>query len=134
SFITTWKTDTENEEIIIGTDDALTYDYAIDWGDGTVEQITSSANATHAYATAGTYTVAIKGQFPAIEGFNDSKPSRTPEKLISIEQWGSVQWERMNNSFVGCGNMTYNATDTPDLSNVTNMGGMFSGATSFNGD
>ena len=29
--------------------------------------------------------------------------------------------------------MVYNATDTPDLSNVTNMSGMFAAAASFNG-
>ena len=132
SFITTWKTDTDNEEVIIGTNANYTYDYAIDWGDGTVEQINSSANATHTYATAGTYTVAIKGQFPVI--YMDSNDDDRYLKLMSIEQWGNIQWERMYGAFASCENMVYNATDVPDLSQVTDMSFMFYGATVFNGD
>ena len=41
SFITTWRTTVANEEIVIATDNSLTYDYAIDWGDGTEENIAS---------------------------------------------------------------------------------------------
>ena len=39
----------------------------------------------------------------------------------------------MSNAFAGASNMVYNATDTPDLSLVTDMD-MFWSATSFNGD
>src|SRR5690606_26948880 len=42
AFVTIWKTDANNEEIVIGTNNAYTYNYTIDWGDGTSEQITSS--------------------------------------------------------------------------------------------
>ncbi|WP_418501496.1 BspA family leucine-rich repeat surface protein [Flagellimonas sp.] len=133
SFVTTWKTTMANEEIIIGTNGVRTYDYMIDWGDGTVEQITSSDDATHVYATAGTYTVAIKGQFPHIEMYSEDSDGRG-EKLMSIEQWGTGQWESMYDAFSECGNMVYNATDIPDLSQVTNMSYMFESATSFNGD
>uniref|UniRef100_UPI00131F0956 BspA family leucine-rich repeat surface protein n=1 Tax=Flagellimonas amoyensis TaxID=2169401 RepID=UPI00131F0956 len=135
SFITTWKTTVANEEIVIGTNyyENHVYDYAIDWGDGTVEQITVSDDATHVYATAGTYTVAIKGQFPHFLMYNEIDQERG-KKLMSIEQWGTVQWEDMSVAFHNCVNMVYNATDVPDLSNVTNMQGMFEGATSFNGD
>ncbi|MDC6385596.1 BspA family leucine-rich repeat surface protein, partial [Muricauda sp. SK9] len=133
SFITTWKTETDNEEIVIGTDSNLTYDYAIDWGDGTIEQITVSDEATHIYAVAGTYTVAIKGQFPAIINYKELENFTGP-KLMSIEQWGAVQWQTMANAFSGCFNMVYNATDVPDLSQMTDMSSMFSNAASFNGD
>ncbi|WP_418499150.1 BspA family leucine-rich repeat surface protein, partial [Flagellimonas sp.] len=133
SFVTTWKTTMANEEIIIGTSGGRTYDYMIDWGDGTVEEITSSDDATHVYATAGTYTVAIKGQFPHIEMYSEDSDGRG-EKLMSIEQWGTGQWESMYEAFSGCGNMVYNATDIPDLSQVTDMAYMFESATSFNGN
>ncbi|SFC18170.1 surface protein, partial [Flagellimonas taeanensis] len=133
SFVTTWKTTVANEEIVIGTDSNLTYDYAIDWGDGTVEQITSGDPQSHSYATAGTYTVAIKGKFPAIINYKEGM-NLTALKLMSIEQWGSIVWESMLYAFADCENMVYNATDVPDLSQVTNMGGMFNYASSFNGD
>lgn len=40
----------------------------------------------------------------------------------------------MNNAFYGCENLQILATDTPDLSKVTDMGNMFRAATNFNGD
>lgn len=130
SFITTWKTEAANEEIEIGTNELLDYDYTIDWGDGTVEELTE-LYPSHIYASAGTHTVAIKGQFPHI--FMDGLFEMAP-KLLSIEQWGTIAWQNMNSAFSYCENMVYNATDKPDLSNVTNMSYMFSGATAFNGD
>ncbi|WP_318345460.1 BspA family leucine-rich repeat surface protein [Flagellimonas baculiformis] len=132
SFVTTWKTEADNEEIYIITNVNYTYDYTIDWGDGTVEQLTG--DASHAYASAGTHTVAIKGQFPAVFFSSDFVPSADPTMLQSIEQWGSIQWERMYGTFAKCSNMVLNATDTPDLSQVTDMSYMFRNAASFNGD
>ena len=53
--------------------------------------------------------------------------------LTDIKQWGAVQWSSMRAMFFGCSNLPgFSATDTPDLSNVTNMSFMFWGATSFN--
>ena len=40
----------------------------------------------------------------------------------------------MSNAFAGASNMIYMATDTPDLSLVTDMSDMFAFASSFNGD
>ncbi|MCB0372830.1 MAG: BspA family leucine-rich repeat surface protein, partial [Muricauda sp.] len=127
SFITTWKTETDGQSITFGVDLDYAYDYTIDWGDGTVEQVTDENS--HAYATAGTYTVAIKGNFPAFVVYNE-----WDENLMSIEQWGAIKWQTMAKAFKNFANMVYNATDKPDLSNVTDMSFMFYGADSFNGD
>jgi surface protein len=131
SFVTTWKTMNNAETISIGTNAAYTYNYTIDWGDGTaVEHITSSEDAEHIYATAGTYTVAIQGEFPKISmSLNSSAP-----KLMSIEQWGSIVWKSFSHSFSGCTFMMYNAKDDPILSNVTSMTSMFRDASSFTGE
>ncbi|WP_318345076.1 BspA family leucine-rich repeat surface protein, partial [Flagellimonas baculiformis] len=134
SFVTTWMTTVANEEVVIGTNDAYTYDYTIDWGDGTVEQIANSDPPSHVYANAGTHTVAIKGQFPSIYSYDEMGEKTTSSLLMSIEQWGTAQWMSMESAFYDCQKMVYNATDVPDLSQVTNMYGMFSGAGSFNGD
>ena len=40
----------------------------------------------------------------------------------------------MEDAFLGASNMDYNATDSPDLTGVTEMTAMFRGATSFNGN
>jgi surface protein len=129
SFVTTWMTDVDGESITIGTDANYDYDYTIDWGDGSVQQLTDQ-NPTHEYALAGTYTVAIQGIFPAI--WMKESPSVT--KLMSIEQWGAIEWQTMFQAFHNCSNMTYNATDAPDLSNVTNMNGTFINCFNFDGD
>ncbi|WP_425392096.1 BspA family leucine-rich repeat surface protein [Ekhidna sp.] len=128
SFITTWQTTADNETITIPTFSGETYDYTVDWGDGTVET-DFTGDASHTYATSATYTVAISGTFPRIY-FNNTGDK---DKIQTIEQWGNIAWTSMSAAFAGCGNLTYTATDVPDLSNVSSMASMFSGATSFNG-
>ena len=62
---------------------------------------------------------------------------QTPEnaqKLRSVEQWGSISWERMDFAFLGAVNLQYNATDAPDLSSVSSTRAMFANARSFNGN
>ncbi|NDV14814.1 BspA family leucine-rich repeat surface protein [Muricauda sp. TY007] len=132
SFVTTWKTETDGEEITFEIiNNYYTYNYTIDWGDGTVEGLTEDdGHPSHIYASAGTYTVAIHGEFPTVL-FNDPQYS---SKLLSLEQWGSIKWEYLSYTFGNCENMVYNATDVPDLSKVTSTSGMFYEATSFNGD
>src|SRR5690554_80790 len=55
----------------------------------------------------------------------------TTDKLMDIEQWGDVQWSTMENAFRDSSLFTISATDTLDLSKVTNMSNMFS-SSSFN--
>ncbi len=133
SFVTTWTT-MANEHITIGIDPNYTYDFTVDWGDGTVEQIGGSEETSfsHFYETPGTYTVAIIGDFPTISMHQVNFVERL--KLQSIDQWGSIVWKSMRRAFFNCGNMVYNATDTPNLTQVTNMSEMFANADSFNGN
>ncbi|TCI93216.1 BspA family leucine-rich repeat surface protein [Tenacibaculum sp. M341] len=128
SFITTWQTITDNESITIPTRGSE-YNYTVDWGDGFTES-ELRGNATHIYAKPGIYTVKIKGSFPQIF-FNNQGDK---DKILTIEQWGIIQWKAMNNAFHGCSNLTSNASDAPDLSLVTTTYGMFNQATSFNAD
>lgn len=137
SFVTTWKTDVDGDKIVITySANIYDFDFMVDWGDGTVEHLMSvdafeGYMFLHQYEVAGTYTVAIMGEFPSRSFvFNDEHAS----KLMSIEQWGSIVWQDMSHAFRECENMVYNATDVPDLTNVTDMNNMFFGASKFNGD
>jgi gliding motility-associated-like protein len=129
-FVTTWKTDnpgpTGNNQIRIPTGPG-TYNYTVDWGDGNT---TTGAvgDVIHTYVTPGTYTVTITGIFPRIHfsGIGDRL------KILSIEQWGDIAWESMQNAFYGCENLQGNFTDSPNLSNVTSTEYMFRDATIFN--
>lgn len=131
-LITTWKTDnpgqTTSNQILISTDDAnYNYNYSVDWGDGTIDN-NIIGDITHTYISAGTYTVKISGEFPAIR----FETSEDQEKLLNINQWGSIQWQTMQSAFAGCSNLIISATDAPVLSQVTDMRYMFSNASSFN--
>ena len=134
-FITTWQTDnpgnSADNQIIIPTFSGETYNYDVDWGDATTST-GETGNATHTYATPGTYTVTITGTFPRIY-FNGELDSR---KLLTIENWGNNQWTSMENAFEECYNleMTNAGIDNPDLTGVTSMANMFRRAILFNGD
>ncbi len=131
-FITTWKTNnpgtSSSNQITIPTTGSG-YNYNVDWGDSSTSTGVTG-NITHTYASTGTYTVTITGTFPRIY-FNHGGDA---QKLLTIQQWGTNAWTSMNMAFAGCSNLTSVATDTPNLSGVTDMGSMFSSATSFNGD
>jgi len=91
------------------------YNYDVDWGDGNTDTgLTTST--THTYASAGTYTIKISGVFPKI-WFNNGGDK---EKLLEVQNWGTILWQRMDSSFFGCRNMTITATDIPDFSALTN--------------
>ncbi|MEO2053216.1 MAG: BspA family leucine-rich repeat surface protein [Allomuricauda sp.] len=131
SFITKWQTVSDGQSITIGTNSGYSYDYTVDWGDGTIETLTNQ-NPLHTYATAGVYTISIKGQFPAIRMLDSNVESRAA--IIEIVQWGTGAWQSFEYGFYFCENMIYSATDTPDLTQVSNMYAMFRSATSFNGN
>ncbi|MBX2827382.1 MAG: BspA family leucine-rich repeat surface protein [Flavobacteriaceae bacterium] len=126
-FVTTWNISSAAEQLTIPTNTTLSYNYTVDWGDGT--QTNETGNATHTYTTAGVYTITIEGTFPQIY-FNDTGDK---DKILTIEQWGDIGWSSMEDAFYGCSNLTYNATDIPDLSLVSNMNDMFRGCSVFNG-
>src|SRR6056297_1081105 len=138
-FITTWRTDNpgvSNELSIRIPMIGNGYDFNVDWGDGSDEDYNTNPGddvehfLEHTYASAGVYEVKITGDFPRIyinsEGDED--------KILTIEQWGDIAWTSMNDAFRGANNLTYNATDAPDLSAVTDMSGAFKGTDMFNGD
>ena len=67
AFISQWKTDnagtSNDDQITLPLVSSGTYDFTVDWGDGTQDTITSHDDAavTHTYPSAGTYTVQIAG-------------------------------------------------------------------------
>ncbi len=107
--------------------------YDIDWDN---DQIFESADTgvsgsqSHTFTTVGEYTIRFRN-------LNDVHINNQAgrEKYTSIEQWGTAVWDAdMSFAFQGASSLTMTATDTPNMSAVTNMRSMFYGATSFNGD
>ena len=129
AFITTWRTTAANQTITIPTNSASTYNYTVDWGDGTSTDHDGNGDATHAYTAAGIYTIAITGTFPQIDF--TSRGSRTA--IRTIKQWGNIAWSSMEGSFTSCSNLVIEAgAGRPDLSEVTSMRQMFIGASIIN--
>ena len=132
AFATTWKTTSAGESISIPVEIHTGGTLTIDWGDGgAATTVTTSGTQTHPYSAFDEYQVSMTGDLSRINlGASDS----TASKLISIDQWGDIEWTSMENMFKGASNMEYRATDAPDLSGVTTTASMFGGASSFDGD
>ncbi|NAS14464.1 BspA family leucine-rich repeat surface protein, partial [Poritiphilus flavus] len=141
TFITTWdttKSGTSNSNSItipaVGT-------YDVDLGnDGSYELLDQTGTitvdvTTHSY-TAGEIQLAFRdavsgnGTLTGIQ-FNNTGDK---DKLLSVDQWGSILWSTMADAFHGCSNLEVLASDVPDLSAVTNMSNMFAYASTFNAD
>lgn len=47
------------------------------------------------------------------------------DKLLEVEQWGTIQWTSMFCAFVGCNSLKITATDIPNFSGTTDLSYMF---------
>jgi surface protein len=71
-----------------------TYDFTIDWGDGSSDVITSynQPETTHAYSTLGPYTVSVSGRIDNTQFLEVDKAASLPDWSISnINSWGNFK-------------------------------------------
>lgn len=128
SFISTWTISAANESITLPLMSGLNYDFMVDWGDGSAQDKIISASSplkTHVYTTPGNYTITING---LLEGWSFGSVADSKLKITSVENFGDMGWKNLNLAFYGCTNLTSFAGGV--TTNVTNMSGMFKGATS----
>ncbi len=125
SFVTTWNTSNpgvSNPTSITIPTLGAGYSYDVDWdNDGVFDEFGIVGDVTHDFGVVGNYTIRIQGDFPRIY-FNNNGDRL---KLISIDEWGDISWSSFEDAFSGCENLSYAATDAPDLSNVETLSGMF---------
>lgn len=134
-FTTIWDTDaviagesSPAGSVSLGLAPGGTYDFTVDWGDGTTDEITSwnQAETTHAYSASGIYEIKIYG---TIEGWSfyqrgyDSAAGvyKDRNKLREISSWGPFSFGANNQHFRGANNLVITATDLPDLSKTTSL-------------
>jgi surface protein len=135
SFQSRWKTDnagiSASNQINLPLESSGTYNFVVDWGDGSSNTITTwnQAETTHTYATAGTYEVNITG---TIRGFRFAN-GKDKLKIIEIMRWGALQVGNNGGYFYGCSNLVATATDSLNLTGTTILTQMFQGASLFNG-
>ena len=134
AFITTWDTSypgvgTNGSSIKIPASPYSNYD--VDWDDdGVFDEFGIVGPKVHDFGTPGIYTIRIQGDLKSME-FDNGGSKR---KLISIDQWGNIAWQSMYWSYFGCENLNILASDTPDLSSVTDMTYMFRDCAKLNAD
>ncbi|MEO1051375.1 MAG: BspA family leucine-rich repeat surface protein [Bacteroidota bacterium] len=134
-FISTWKTDntgtSNSSSILITTNPNLTYLYDVDVdNDGVFDRMGITGDFSHDFGAPGTYTIRIRGTFPAITFPNDQDTDS--EKLLDVSQWGDIQWRSFSSAFHRCINFNISATDAPDLSNVRTLANAFTLCSNFN--
>jgi surface protein len=105
------------------------YNFNVNWGDGTSQTVTTSSNVTKTYATPGIYDIKITGTFPRI--FFNNTGDRL--KVLNVKNWGNIVWSIFAAAFRGCSNMDVTAPDAPILSAVTEVTEMFLSCTSLSG-
>jgi surface protein len=163
TFLSVWNTSkagsSGNNQVELALESGGTYNFEVQWGDGTNNTITSwdQAQVTHTYISAGEYAISINGTIIGWS-FNNGGDK---EKLIEIKGWGNLQLGNSGGYFFGCKNLDITASDILnltgtttllnafrscnniddvermnewDVSSVTDMAFMFRGASSFNQD
>lgn len=133
-FVTTWKTDnpgTSCNSCVIIPVVGVTSNFDVDWNnDGTFDDLNVTNSITHDFGVPGTYTISIRGSIRLYHAL----ATDDGDKLLSVDQWGSIEWSDMSDAFSYCGNLVVNATDIPNFNTVQNMHGMFEGCTNLVGD
>lgn len=136
AFVSTWDTSLGFSSRKVTLPLAGEVDAVIDWGDGTVESVTTVGPHIHDYEVSGVYTVSVTGTVTAFNGDENSTgtyPYRDQPKLVSVDSWGDLGFTDMTNAFCGCSNLISVPPVMKGLEAVTDMTRMFYRASSFNG-
>jgi surface protein/VCBS repeat-containing protein len=109
--------------------------FTVHWGDGTSETVDDPAGPKHAYADADAYVVNVTGAptGAARLGTGDwLAPYENAAAIEALVSWGDMPLTSLSFAFHGAANLT----SVPDhiRATVTDLSGMFYGATRFNQD
>lgn len=142
-FVSTWDTtitsgtSTANNQVQLPLTNGGTYNFLVDWGDGTQNIITSwnQPEILHTYATGGVYTITMTGLISEWS-FGDALFNllvSDSQKLLSISSWGDLQFGTTAAflCFYQCTNLDLSfVSDLPNLSNTLYLDNCFSDCTS----
>ena len=107
---------------------AGTVNVSVDWGDGSsAETFTTTGNKSHTYTSTGTKTVTVTGSLTAY-GSNANSPGNA--RLTKVLSWDGLGITSFMYAFNNASLLTQVPSSLP--STVTNLQGMFFGASSFN--
>ena len=128
-FVTTWE-DADGLTVTIPLAIGDSYAFEVNWGDGTTENYQGDdlASIEHTYSSGTTQaTVTITPttvfDFPRLSLSNFYTAYNNEARAVT--QWGNTIWQSMEDGFSAATNFDITATDSPDLSHVTSLLGMF---------
>ncbi len=130
-FKSTWRIPPLGLDIQLPLREGYDYDFTVSWGDGRSSEVKAHDDpaASHTYDEAGDYTITIVGTLEAWYFNNDhGDDDDDKDKIIAVENFGRMGWKNLEKAFAGCENLT--TFQGGDVSQVTNMSGMFFGARS----
>lgn len=81
------------------------FEGTIDWGDGTVEEVSTDTYPSHTYTDPAEYIVSAKGSAPAIYVQYGSYYNQK-DQLVRVYNWGRLGVEYMDEAFRQCKNLT----------------------------
>jgi len=134
-FISIWDTTNTSggsslsNQIQLPLVNGVTYYFDIDWGDGTVEKISSwnQPETLHTYPTPGIYTLTITGTISDWSFGAALVPDS--DKILSITQWGCLQFGQYETqTFYNCSNLDLSTVnDIPNLTYSNGFNNTFDG-------
>jgi surface protein len=132
-FITKWNISGNSKTLKLPLVQCGTYDFNVDWGDGSNIKHIYDYNcynyfeSWHTYQNTGTYIVTITG---TIKGLNATDTD--DYQLLDVCQWGCFKLKNNGFCFKGCKKLQISATDALDLSEITSLEYMFCDCSEFN--
>ena len=111
---------TANNQYRLPTISLGTYDFVVDWGDGSTDHITSwdQAETVHTYPAPGIYEISMSGIFNRLEfnrffahGLPRTVGNNDGYKLLRILSWSANSFITMEHMFWNCTNL-YSITET----------------------
>jgi len=128
AFSMIWRTNLTNSTATTISFNAVGSGFNIHWEsleDAAVFGGQTGANGTNTinFPAPGAYLVSITESTGNFNQF--AIGTSTPSMLLSVEQWGNIEWLSFKDAFKGATNLEIHALDKPDLTHCMDMSGAF---------
>lgn len=130
-MITRWQLTDPDLTVTLPLVTGHNYDFSVDWGDGSPLGVVSAFNdpdAVHTYASAGTYQIRIIGQVQAWGNAAMAPYATGGCRITEVLRLGNMGYQRFRSGFFGCNLLTTFNSDRQDVANVVDMEWMFRGS------
>ncbi len=137
-FVTIWHIPSDGYTLVFPVVPTATYNCEVNWGDGTIETITSSTDPkwNHVYTTATNtlikpgYRVTISGEFG---GFCLKDTPASKDALLTVSNLGETKWTNLRGAFTDAINLTSFTSGKTDSMSIIDWSDAFMGCKKLTG-